>query len=93
MSQKENVLFILNSPDHVLSAANRFDPNCEPRRDDILNHERAFTARKMCDNITIFIYLCFIQLSKYIMLHLFSICKYLYAYKSCMWRKPSNDEL
>ena len=37
--QRENVLFILNSSAHVLSATNRFDPECEPHLDEVLNQE------------------------------------------------------
>ena len=37
--QRENALFILNSSAHVLSATNRFDPECEPHPDDVLNQE------------------------------------------------------
>ena len=37
--QRENALFILNSSAHVLSAINRFDPECEPHLDDVLNQE------------------------------------------------------
>ena len=37
--QRENALFILNSSAHVLSATNRFDPECEPHRDEVLNQE------------------------------------------------------
>ena len=36
--QRENALFILNSSAHVLSATNRFDPECEPHLDEVLNH-------------------------------------------------------
>ena len=34
--QKENALFILNSSSH---ATNRFEPNCEPNLDEVLNLE------------------------------------------------------
>ena len=37
--QRENALFILNSSAHVLSATNRFDPECEPHLDDVFNQE------------------------------------------------------
>ena len=37
--QRENTLFILNSSAHVLSATNRFDPECEPHLDEVLNQE------------------------------------------------------
>ena len=37
--QRENALFILNSFAHVLSATNRFDPDCEPHLDEVLNQE------------------------------------------------------
>ena len=38
--QRVNALFILNSSAHVLSATNRFDPECEPHLDEVLNQER-----------------------------------------------------
>ena len=37
--QRENALFILNSSAHVLSATIRFDPECEPHLDEVLNQE------------------------------------------------------
>ena len=37
--QKENALFILNSSSHVLFATDRFEPNCEPNLDEVLNLE------------------------------------------------------
>ena len=38
--QKENALFILNSfLMYVLFAADRFEPNCEPNLDEVLNLE------------------------------------------------------
>ena len=43
--QKENALFILNSSAHVLSATNRFDPECEPHLDEVLNQESARIIR------------------------------------------------
>ena len=35
----ENALFILNSSAHVLSATNRFDPECKHHLDEVLNQE------------------------------------------------------
>ena len=37
--QRENALFILNSSAHVLYAPYRFDPECEPHLDEVLNQE------------------------------------------------------
>ena len=37
--QRQYTLFILNSSAHVLSATNRFDPDCEPHLDEVLNQE------------------------------------------------------
>ena len=37
--QRENALFVLNSSAHVLSATNRFDPECEPHLDEVLKQE------------------------------------------------------
>ena len=37
--QRENAFFILNSSAHVLSTTNRFDPECEPHLDEVLNQE------------------------------------------------------
>ena len=37
--QRENALFILNSSAHVLSATNRFDPECEPHLHEVLIQE------------------------------------------------------
>ena len=37
--QRENTLFILNSSAHVLSATNRFDHECKPHLNEVLNQE------------------------------------------------------
>ena len=37
--QRENALFIMISSAHVLPATNRFDPECEPHLDEVLNQE------------------------------------------------------
>ena len=42
--QRENVLFILNSSAHVLSATDRFDPECEPHLDEVLNQESIYCS-------------------------------------------------
>ena len=48
-------LFILNSSAHVLSATNRFDPECEPHLDEVLNQDR-----KMCDYNDIYLFIYFV---------------------------------